>query len=155
ELLSKQGYKPLLLKEKRSGFDPNNLNFNWLKSKKVKTKDLVIFTRQLSTMINAGVPLVRSLNTLAEQTESAALNEVIGKIAKDVESGFTIADALEEHPKTFAPIDTNMVRAGETGGILDDILKRPAFQQEKDASIKKTIKSASAYPLVLLVITIL
>lgn len=155
ELLSKQGYKPLLLKEKRSGFDPNNLQFSWLKSKKVKSKDLVVFTRQLATMVNAGVPLVRSLNTLGQQTESQTLRDVLEKIGKDVESGYSFADSLEKHPKVFGPIYTNMVRAGETGGILDDILKRLAFQQEKDASIKKKIRSASAYPTVLLVITII
>ena len=155
ELLVKQGFKPLLIKEKKSGFDPNNLQFNFFKSKKVKTKDAVIFTRQLSTMINAGVPLVRSLNTLRDQTESERLKEVLVIVAKDVESGQAFAEALSKHPEVFGPIYVNMVRAGETGGILDDILKRLAFQQEKDASIKKKIRSASAYPTVLLVITIL
>lgn len=155
QLLGKQGYKPLLVKEKKSGFDPNNIQLTWLKSNKVKSKDLVIFTRQLATMINAGVPLVRSLNTLGQQTESENLRKVIEQVAKDVESGYSFADSLEKHPKTFGSIYTNMVRAGETGGILDDILKRLAFQQEKDASIKKKIRSASAYPTVLLVITII
>lgn len=155
QLLTKQGYRPLLVKEKRSGFDPNNIQISFLTSKKVKTKDLVVFTRQLATMINAGVPLVRSLNTLGEQTDSATLRDVIAKVAKDVESGYAFADSLEKHPKVFGSIYTNMVRAGETGGILDDILKRLAFQQEKDASIKKKIRSASAYPTVLLFITII
>jgi type IV pilus assembly protein PilC len=154
-LLNKQGFKPLLIKEKKSGFDPNNIQISFLQSKKVKTKDLVIFTRQLATMINAGVPLVRSLNTLREQTESNRLKEVLSEVAKDVESGNAFADSLEKHPKVFGPIYTNMVRAGETGGILDDILKRLAFQQEKDASIKKKIRSASAYPTVLMVITVI
>lgn len=155
QLLIKQGFKPLLIKEKKSGFDPNNLQFSWLKSKKVKTKDLVIFTRQLSTMINAGVPLVRSLNTLNEQTASPKLKETLTVIGKDVEGGISFAEALEKHPNVFGPIYTNMVKAGETGGILDDILKRLAFQQEKDASIKKKIRSASTYPAVLLVITVI
>lgn len=155
DLLSKQGFKPQLLKEKKSGFDPNNLQFSWLKSNRVKSKDLVIFTRQLSTMINAGVPLVRSLNTLQAQTESQALKGVLEKVAKDVEGGHAFADALEKHPKIFSSIYTNMVRAGEAGGILDEILKRLALQQEKDATIKKKIRSASAYPTVLAVITVL
>lgn len=154
QLLTKQGFKPLLIKEKKSGFDPNNLQFSFLKPKKIKTRDLVVFTRQLSTMINAGVPLVRSLNTLNEQTGSAKLKEVLSAVAKDVESGISFAEALEKHPKVFGPIYTNMVKAGEAGGILDDILKRLAMQQEKDASIRKKIKSASAYPTVLLVITV-
>jgi len=153
ELLTKQGFKPLLIKVKKSGFDPNNLQFSWLKSKRVKTKDLVIFTRQLSTMINAGVPLVRSLNTLNEQTESDQLKTVLASVAKDVEGGVSFAEALTKHPNVFGPIYVNMVKAGEAGGILDDILKRLATQQEKDASIRKKIKSASTYPIVLLVIT--
>ena len=155
QLLTKQGFKPLLIKEKKSGFDPNNLQFSWLKVKKVKTKDLVIFTRQLSTMINAGVPLVRSLNTLNEQTASSKLKETLNVVGKDVESGISFAEALEKHPNVFGAIYTNMVKAGEAGGILDDILKRLAMQQEKDASIRKKIKSASTYPAVLLVITII
>ena len=154
QLLTKQGFKPLLIKEKKSGFDPNNLQFSFLKSKKVKTRDLVVFTRQLSTMINAGVPLVRSLNTLNEQTQSPKLKEVLTAVGKDVESGISFAEALEKHPSAFGPIYVNMVKAGEAGGILDDILKRLAMQQEKDASIRKKIKSASAYPTVLLVITV-
>lgn len=153
QLLTKQGFKPLLIKVKKSGFDPNNLQFGWLKSKRVKTKDLVIFTRQLSTMINAGVPLVRSLNTLNEQTESSQLKTVLNSVAKDVEGGVSFAEALTKHPNVFGPIYINMVKAGEAGGILDDILKRLATQQEKDASIRKKIKSASTYPIVLLVIT--
>jgi len=155
EMLTNQGYKPFLLKQKKSGFDPNNIQLNFLKTGKVKNKDMVIFTRQLSTMINAGVPLVRSLHTLKTQSASATLREVLEAVAKDVESGQSFAESLEKHPKTFGPIYTNMVKAGEAGGILDDILKRLAFQQEKDATIKKKIRSASAYPLVLLTITIL
>lgn len=155
EMLTNQGYRPYLLKQKKTGFDPNNIQLNFLRTGKVKNKDMVIFTRQLSTMINAGVPLVRSLHTLKTQSESAKLREVLEVVAKDVESGQSFAESLEKHPKTFGPIYTNMVKAGEAGGILDDILKRLAFQQEKDASMKKKIRSASAYPLVLLTITIL
>lgn len=155
ELLSKQGFKPTLIKEKKKGFDPNNLQFSFLSSNKVKTKDIVIFTRQLSTMINAGVPLIRSLNTLMQQTQSKKLREVLGGVSKDVEGGMSFADALAKHENVFGPIYTNMVRAGEAGGILDDILKRLAFQQEKDAAIRKKIKSASTYPTVLMIIMVL
>lgn len=154
QLLSKQGYKPLLIKPHKSGFDPNNLNFSLPGSKKVKSKDLVVFTRQLSTMINAGVPLVRSLATLRTQTESKKLEETLGLVTKDVEGGVNFADALDKHKEIFGPIYTNMVRAGEAGGILDEILKRLALQQEKDASIRKKIKGAMTYPAVLMVITV-
>lgn len=153
-LLSKQGYKPLLIKEHHSGFDPNNIQFKLPGSKKVKSKDMVIFTRQLSTMINAGVPLVRSLATLRTQTNSPRFREVLDVVNKDVESGVSLADALEKHKDVFGPIYTNMVRAGEAGGILDEILKRLALQQEKDATIRKKIRGAMAYPMVLLVITV-
>ncbi len=122
-------------------------------SKKVKLKDLVIFTRQLATMINAGVPLVRSLSTLQNQTENKAFQKHISEITKDVEGGEAFADALSKHPDIFSPIYINMVRAGEAGGILDDILKKLALQQEKDAKIRGKFKSAMTYPIVLLSIT--
>jgi len=151
--LGKQGLVPSSIK-KEGGFDPNNIKIPFLSRKKIKSKDLVIFTRQLSTMVNAGVPLVRSLVTLREQTESVILKEVVNDLAKDVESGHTLTEAMTKHPEVFSSIYTNMVAAGEAGGILDDILKRLAMQQEKDDSIKKKIKSASIYPMVLLVITV-
>lgn len=125
------------------------------KGGKVKLKDLVVFTRQLSTMISAGVPLNRSLATLQAQTENKYFNTVIGAVSKDVESGIPFADALERHPNVFSDIYVNMVRAGEAGGILDDILKRLAAQVEKDAAIRKKIKSAMAYPTVIMSITVI
>jgi type IV pilus assembly protein PilC len=124
-----------------------------LGSKKVKLKDMMIFTRQLSTMINAGVPLVRSLNTLQSQTENPTLKKHIGEVCKDVEGGMSFADALEKHPAIFGQIYVNMVRAGEAGGILDDILKKLAVQQEKDAHIRAKFKGAMTYPIILLSIT--
>jgi type IV pilus assembly protein PilC len=122
-------------------------------NKKVKLKELMIFTRQLSTMINAGVPLVRSLATLQQQTESPSFQKHIIAVTKDVESGMAFADALEKHPTVFTPIYVNMVRAGEAGGILDDILGKLAVQQEKDAHIRAKFKSAMTYPIILLSIT--
>jgi len=121
--------------------------------KKVKLKDMVVFTRQLATMINAGVPLVRSLATLQIQTENPNLKRHISEVTKDVEGGSTFADALEKHSEVFPPIYINMVRAGEAGGILDDILKKLATQQEKDAKIRGKFKSAMTYPIILLTIT--
>jgi len=120
---------------------------------KVKVKDLVIFTRQLSTLVNAGVPLVRSLSTLQTQTESAMLKKQLGQVVKKVESGASLGDSLAEHPKTFSQIYVNMVRAGEEGGILDEVLKRLAIQQEKDAAIRGKIKGAMTYPAVISTIT--
>lgn len=125
------------------------------KNKKVKLKDLVVFTRQLATMINAGVPLVRSLGTLQIQTENPSLKRTILAVSKEVEGGISFADALEKHPNVFSPIYINMVRAGEAGGILDEILKKLATQQEKDSKIRGKFKSAMTYPLILLSITTL
>jgi type IV pilus assembly protein PilC len=147
--ISKQKLKPVSISESKDtkGF---KLSFG----KKVKTTDLVIFTRQLSTMVSAGVPLLRALATLSEQSESPFLRETLGQISKDVQSGMSLGEAFAKHPKVFSDVYINMVKAGEAGGILDDILKRLAIQQEKSDSIRKKVKSAMTYPMVLIVITI-
>lgn len=121
---------------------------------KVKLKDLVIFTRELSTMIDAGVPLPRGLSTLSAQTENKYFKEVLTSLTRDIESGQSLADAMAKFPKVFSDVYVNMVRAGEAGGILDEILKRLATQVEKDASIHHKIHSAMAYPMVILTVTI-
>ena len=149
EYLTRQGLTPITVKEKTT----NKFDIKNLLGQKVKTKDMVIFTRQLSTMINAGVPLVRSLATLQSQTESPLLKKTVMEISKDIEGGMALADALEKHPSAFSSIYINMVRAGEAGGILDEILKKLALQQEKDAKIKQKFKSAMTYPTILLSIT--
>ena len=133
----------------------SSLSFNkLLNSNRVKPDDLVIFTRQLAAMVSAGVPLLRSLSSLETHSESPALKNVLVNVIRDVEGGASLGDALAKHPNVFTDVYVNMVRAGETAGILDDILKRLAIQQEKSASIRKKIKSAMAYPMVLMVITI-
>ena len=121
---------------------------------KVKISDLVLFTRQLSTMVSAGVPLLRSLNTMYDQVENPTLKEVIGDLIKDVEGGVSLAEAMQKHPDVFNDIFVNMIRAGEAAGIVDEILKRLATQTEKNASMRKKIKSASTYPIVLLTLTL-
>ncbi len=148
--LKSRGLRPLNVKAEggllgKSPFSARN--------KKVKLKELMIFTRQLSTMINAGVPLVRSLATLQQQTENPSFQKSIVSVTKDVEGGMSFADALERHPRVFSPIYVNMVRAGEAGGILDEILRKLAVQQEKDAHIRAKFKSAMTYPVILLSIT--
>src|SRR5690606_5198264 len=102
----------------------------------IKSKDIVIFTRQFSTMIGAGVPILRALSTLKEQTDSTALKQALETVVTDVQGGMSLSEALEKHPKAFSETYINMVRAGEAGGILDQILNRLAFQVEKDAAIK-------------------
>ena len=153
EALKKQSLRPLsvTLDTGKKGMSFGNL----LGGNKVKSDDLVIFTRQLSAMVGAGVPLLRSLNSLQQHSESPALKDILVGVIKDVESGSPLADALEKHPNVFSDVYVNMVRAGETAGILDEILKRLALQQEKNATIRKKVKGAMTYPMVLVVITIL
>jgi len=155
QTLIAQGFKPLIVKEVKKGIDLNHLSLAFIKRKKVKTTDMVIFTRQLSTMVSAGVPLIRSLMTLKEQTNNVYFQDVIDDLAKSIEGGLSFSEALAQHKQVFSDVYVNMVAAGEVGGILDDILKRLAIQMEKEASIKKKIRSASIYPIVLFSIAII
>ncbi|HSW85368.1 MAG TPA: type II secretion system F family protein [Candidatus Saccharimonadales bacterium] len=152
DLLRKQGIHPVSIDEGHAKGAKGKL---FKKSKKVKLGDLVIFTRQLSTMISAGVPLARSLSALASDSSNPYLKEVLSGVTKDVESGIPLGDAFGKYPKVFSEVYVNMVRAGEEGGILDEILKRLALQVELDASIHKKIKSAMMYPMVILSVTII
>ncbi|HXG45047.1 MAG TPA: type II secretion system F family protein [Gemmatimonadales bacterium] len=122
------------------------------KRKGIRTRDIVIFTRQFATMINAGLPLVQSLDILAKQTENAALAEVTRQVVFDVESGHTLADAFRKHPKAFSELYVNMVAAGEAGGILDTILIRLATFLEKNDSLVRKVKGAMVYPGVILTV---
>jgi type IV pilus assembly protein PilC len=119
---------------------------------RVKTRDIVIFTRQFATMINAGLPLVQSLNILAAQTENKTLAEVTRAVVYDVESGNTLADAFSKHPKAFSALYVNMVAAGEAGGILDTILLRLATFLEKSDALMRKVKGAMVYPGVIITV---
>jgi type IV pilus assembly protein PilC len=149
--LAHQGLHPLLVKAGGKGSVKKGLGFG----KKVKTSDMVIFTRQLSTMISAGVPLARGLTTLQDSPSSSYFREVLVKITKDVEGGTQLGDAFAKFPNVFDDVFVNMVRAGEEGGILDEILKRLAVQVEQNSSIKKKIKGAMTYPIVILSVTVI
>lgn len=113
---------------------------------KITMRDVVIFTRQFSTMINAGLPLVQALDILAKQSENPALKDVTLAVVFDVESGHTVADALRKHPKAFTDLYVNMVAAGEAGGILDTILMRLATFMEKNDALVRKVKGAMIYP---------
>ena len=152
--LSKQGLRPISIKKIKDVAKSSSSFDHLFESTKVKQDHLVVFTRQLSAMVGAGVPLLRCLTSIQKHAEDKALEKILAVVVKDVEAGMTLADALQKHPDTFNDIYVNMVRAGETAGILDDILNRLAAQLEKSASIRKKIKSAMAYPMVLLVITV-
>src|SRR5215217_8135342 len=117
---------------------------------KIKMRDIVIFTRQFSTMINSGLPLVQALDILATQSENPALKDTTRQVVFDVESGNTVADALRKHPKAFSELYVNMVAAGEAGGILDTILMRLAIFMEKNDALVRKVKGAMIYPAVIM-----
>ena len=123
--------------------------------KGVRLSDLVVFSRQFATMINAGLPIVRALYILSEQTENQKLKDVVVQVRKDVEAGLALSEALERHPKVFSRLYVEMVRAGEIGGLLDGVLLRVADQLEKDQDLRRKVKSAMTYPVVVLVLAIL
>ncbi len=114
--------------------------------KRVKPAELAVFSRQLSTMISSGMSILRSLYVLEEQTESKFLKETIVAVRKDVEAGLALSDSMERHPKVFSVLFVAMTRAGEAGGVLEDALMRVADQLQKDASLRRQIKSAMVYP---------
>lgn len=154
--LVKQGMRPVSIKEAKSSsaakFDFSNI----LGSDRVKPDQLVIFTRQLSAMVGAGVPLLRALTSLTGHLDgSPTLKKILLLTIADIEAGSTLGDALAKYPNTFNDVYVNMVRAGESAGILDDILKRLAMQQEKNTTIRKKVRSAMTYPVVLIFITII
>jgi type IV pilus assembly protein PilC len=122
--------------------------------RRVKEKDIVVFTRQFSTMINAGLPLVQCLEILASQQDNATFKEILVKVKGDVEAGSTFADALRKHPNVFNDLFCNLVAAGETGGILDTILNRLAAYIEKSMNLKKKVKGAMVYPAVVMAIAL-
>jgi type IV pilus assembly protein PilC len=122
---------------------------------KVTNKDIVIFTRQFSTMIDAGLPLVQGLTILAEQSENPTFKTILKEITKDVEGGSTLAEAMKKHPKVFDDLFVNLVAAGEVGGILDTILRRLSTFIEKAEKLKSQVKGALTYPAVVVGIAII
>ncbi len=140
--LREMGYIILNLQEDRMAA-LNNITFGT----GVKAKDLTIFSRQFSTMINAGLSLTKCLSILGVQSENKYLRDIIKDVGGDVESGQSLSDAMAKHPKVFPPIFVNMVRAGETGGVLDEVLLRVADHFENEQSLRSRIKSAMTYPI--------
>jgi type IV pilus assembly protein PilC len=123
--------------------------------KRIKLADLVVFSRQLATMINAGLPIVRALYVLSEQTQNPKLKDVVVAVRKDVEAGSSLSQVLEKQPEVFSRLYVEMVKAGEIGGILDGVLLRLADQLERDQDLRRKIRSAMTYPIVVLVFAIL
>jgi len=144
--LKSKGLKVMALEEKKSGL---NMELR-LGPKRVKAGDLTVMSRQLATMISSGMTLLRAFYVLEEQVENQLLRETIAAVREDIEAGLNFSDALERHPKVFNPLYVAMVRSGETGGVLEEALERISDQLEKDDSLRRQVKSAMAYPTVVM-----
>jgi len=147
KLLISQGFTPLDIKEA-------GLNDNFIEklSGRITTKDKVVFSRQLSTLIGAGLPLAQSLHTVSEQTENKQLRSVVEEITASVEGGQTLSSSFAKHPKVFDNVFIALIAAGETSGTLDGALQRLAAQQEKDAAMMSKIRGAMTYPVIVLLV---
>src|SRR3954447_13268030 len=153
--LRSMGYVPIEIQQSGGGGFSRDLKIPGF-SDRVKLKEVAVFSRQFATMINSGLSLLRSLNILAEQTESKALAAVVNQVRMDVEKGSSLSQAMTKHPKAFGRLYVSMVRAGEVGGALDSVLLRLADTIEKQVELRRKVKSAMTYPLVvaILVLTI-
>ena len=143
--LSGQGFIPVLIEEHAQSLVRPELLSGFTR---VKSQDIIVFSRQLATLMSAGVPFVQSLATMEKQTENPRLKTTISDIRRDIEAGSSFSDALAKHPKIFSRLYVSMIRAGETAGILDDILNRLAILAEHDAETRARVKAAVRYPMV-------
>jgi type IV pilus assembly protein PilC len=150
--LRRKGLTVLEIDEKRGSININELLEGFTA---IKPRDKVIFSRQFATMINAGLALLRALYILEEQTSNPRFRKIISRVRMDVEAGMPLSDAVEKHPVAFDRLYVSMVRAGEIGGVLDQTLDRLATQLEKDDSLRRSVKSAMVYPLLILSFAIL
>jgi len=150
--LRKQGIIPTIVAEKKAAaFQLGGIS----RGKKIKDRDIIVFTRQFASMYNAGIPIVQSLEIMSKQTENTSLRAIVGQVKADVEAGVTLADAMKKHPKAFSELYVNLVAAGEQGGVLDSVLQRLAVYIEKAMKLKKKVKGAMIYPSVVLFIAAL
>jgi type IV pilus assembly protein PilC len=149
-----KGLVPILLKPQTAGGKAGGLKLKLPFGGKVKLTEKMIFSRQFATMINAGVPITQALSILQTQTENKVFRAALADASKRVEGGATLSSALAEHPDIFNQIYINMVKAGEAGGMLDQVLERLAVQQEKDAEVVGKVRSAMIYPSILTTVTL-
>ena len=149
KLLSAQGFTPLKieLEDDRAGIFKRFAN-------RVTTKDKIVFTRQLATLIGAGLPLSQSMRTVHEQTQNKSMQQIVQEIIGDIEGGRSLSDAFSKHPKVFDNVYLALVSAGEASGTLDEALRRVAAQQEKDAAMMSKIKGALTYPIIVLLVIV-
>ncbi|MEX2289876.1 MAG: type II secretion system F family protein [Mycobacteriales bacterium] len=150
--LKAMGYAPLSITQANTGM---NKEISLGRKKKVKLKDLAVFSRQFATMINSGLSLLRALNILTEQTESKELARVLAEVRNDIETGGSLSSAMAKFPETFPPLMVNMCRAGEVGGFLDQVLLQIAENYEAEVKLRGKVKAAMTYPIVVFVMAIL
>jgi type IV pilus assembly protein PilC len=154
--LRTMGIAPIAIKQVSAGTGLNrDISFGGLFDKKVSIKDLAVMSRQLATMIGAGLPLLKALTILADQSENPKLASTLDEVRAGVEEGASFSDSLAKHPRIFPPILVNLVRAGEIGGFLETSLDSVAKNYEKEVELKATIKSALTYPVVVLIMALL
>ncbi|MGI5844299.1 MAG: type II secretion system F family protein [Candidatus Xenobium sp.] len=152
--LQEQKMAVINIKEQSGGMAQADVLGWYQKFKKVNEQALTVFSRQFATMINAGLAMVRCLDILSEQTEDKKLQQTLIQVRRDVEGGSTLSNALSKHPTVFSTLYISMVKAGEMGGVLDEVLERLAGFMEKDFALKKKVKSALTYPVVILVMAL-
>ncbi|MEA3020436.1 MAG: type pilus assembly protein PilC, partial [Actinomycetota bacterium] len=152
--LRQMGYVPIAIEQDRSSNLSMDLKIPFL-SDRVSQKDVAVFSRQFATMINSGLSLIRALSILEEQTENKKLTSVVREIRVDIETGTSLSQALGRHPKVFSRLFVSMVRAGETGGVLDAVLLQLAAIIEKQVELKRKIKSAMTYPVAVLFLVLM
>lgn len=147
--LARKGYTSIAVEEAKGAL------FGKSRKQKITEKDLVVFTRQFSTLFNAGIPIVQGLDILSKQCDNKSLGAIIGQVKTDVETGSTLSEALRRHPKLFDDLYVNLVAAGESAGVLDDILMRLANYIEKTMKLKKKVKGALIYPAMVISVAVI
>ena len=152
--LKTMGYAPLSITQSNAGMG-KELSLPGMGKKKVKLKDLAVFSRQFATMINSGLSLLRALNILTDQTENKELARVLGEVRNDIETGSSLSVAMSKHVEVFPPLMVNMTKAGEVGGFLDSVLMQVAANYEAEVRLRGKVKSAMTYPVVVFVMAVL
>jgi type IV pilus assembly protein PilC len=154
--LKGMGYAPITIEEAKGGGLSKELKIpGFSGKKKVKLKDLAVFSRQFATMINSGLSLLRALNILTEQTENPELARILGEVRNDVETGTALSAAMAKHEKVFPPLMVNMTKAGEVGGFLDSVMLQIAENYEAEVKLRGKVKAAMTYPVVVFILAIL
>ena len=146
--LRREQIAPISIREK------SGLSFHWSPRRKVSQSEVAIFTRQFAVMLNAGLPLVQCLEAIGSQHQNVAFKNILEQVRSDVEGGATLSDSMARHPKTFDPLFTNMIAAGEAGGMLDTILQRLSAFIEKIVKLKRAVRSAMIYPVIILMVAV-